>query len=311
MSGVLQRRESYAKLIDLLPSDREIVQIEDSTRFGVNLKKKLRTVTMMLHRDAGHEVRDYDPLNIKGPIGYKALDFSYTDTGDSYGSGALGSNSVTFGRATTASGIRSLAIGHNTLASGENSFASGEGGLITIETIIPPILGEPINSNMTSAQITALVNSADKLVLNPDAINYNYFYFEIYGEFSEYSNNLVIEIDVSWWINNHSSYSSLFIGYYDEDEDENGIFDGEYSIALLVKSSNEYSFMKITDGDNADAIVDSFTKDYNGGDGGDGGELFETDAFPASDDNKYYLLISKKTPSADILDLYLKANYFD
>lgn len=111
MSGVLQRRDSYLNLVDVLPSDRELVQIEDLQRYGLKLKGKLRIVSMMLHRDAGHEMRDYDPLNKKGVIGYKSIDMTFVDEDDPIGVGALGMFSQTFGKGTLAFGDNSHAFG--------------------------------------------------------------------------------------------------------------------------------------------------------------------------------------------------------
>jgi len=125
MSGVLQRRDTFLNLTDLLPSDRELVQIEDLQRYGLKLKGDFRIVSQMLHRDAGHEMREYDEFLKKGKIGYKALDFSFANDGDPLGVGALGHTAVTFGQATTASGIHSFAIGNLTKATGENSIAKG------------------------------------------------------------------------------------------------------------------------------------------------------------------------------------------
>lgn len=125
MSGVLQRRESFLNLTDVLPSDREIVQIEDLQRHGAKLNGNFRIISQMLHRDAGHEMRDYDPQGLKGTIGYKAIDLSFVQDGDAYNKGALGAHAFTLGRATTASGAQSIADGTSTTASGDNSKASG------------------------------------------------------------------------------------------------------------------------------------------------------------------------------------------
>jgi len=122
MSNIIIRSDSLLNLQRLLPTLKEIAISEDLQRHTITLDKKLRIVSQMLHKDLGHEMRDFDLNNKRLTLGLNAIDFS---TVSEVPSGASGDYSFSSGKDVTSSGELSRSFGELSVASGYNSEAHG------------------------------------------------------------------------------------------------------------------------------------------------------------------------------------------
>lgn len=125
MAQSIYRRDKLSNLLELLPSTKEIVTVEDNTKHAFLHYGQLRTIAQLLEKGLGIEVRDWDTNFGKGEAGENSFDISTSL--EEFGAGATGDYSTASGVDTKASGTHSEASGYMTIASGNNSHAEGSG----------------------------------------------------------------------------------------------------------------------------------------------------------------------------------------
>lgn len=125
MAHNIYRRDTLENLVEIFPSQREIVTIEDNSKHAFLFYGQLRIIAQLLEKGAGIEVRGWDTNFGKGSSGQNSFDVSSTIL--KFGTGAIGAYSFTANLETSAVGRASTSFGHGNSSLGISSFTQNGG----------------------------------------------------------------------------------------------------------------------------------------------------------------------------------------